>query len=470
MNAAFLTIADAGKALRARAISARELTRLHLDRIAAHDPQLDAYVCVVGVAAMEAARRADDRLARGGEAGQLTGIPFAVKDILDVEGLPTLCQSRIMPDRPASRSAPAVARLEAGGAILLGKTALHEFATGGPGFDLPFPPARNPWDPRHHPGGSSSGSGTAVAAGLAMAAIGTDTAGSVRHPATACGIVGLKPTYDLIPREGAFPLSFSLDHVGPLARSVADCAILLDAMADDRGGGSYGGLIGQGMAGLRIGVLDTFHVEGGPVDAEVEAGFATALDALRGLGATLVPVSPPPLAAFLTCLRIIQQGESYAVHRRWLAERPQDYGAMSREKLAAGALVSAADFVTAQQARRELSARYREATRGLDAVVALSSFHLPCRIDDRAQLAATYDRQARAVFNVTGDPAIAVPVGFSPQGLPLGVQLAAAPYRERELLRIAHALETALGATRHHPALFLDGEAGAQSKAIAGSA
>lgn len=455
-DACFMTIAEAADAMRAGRFSATEFARMHLDRIEKLDPTLNSFVCIDRARVLAAAARADRQLREEPDGRPLIGIPVAIKDIVDVEGLPTSCNSRISPREAATSSAVAVVRLESAGAVVLGKTVLHEFATGGPGFDLPFPPARNPWDRAKHPGGSSSGSASAVAAGLAVAALGTDTAGSVRHPATACGIVGLKPTYDLVPRTGVFPLSFSLDHVGPMARTVADCAILLDALADRRGAESYSDELGAPISGLKIGVLDGVHAEGGPADPAVLSGFECALEALRRTGARLMPVSLPPFAAFQSCLRIIQQGESYAIHRQWLDERPGDYGAMSREKLAAGALVGAADFVVAQQARRELTARYRIATRGLDAVIVLSSFYRPCQVDDENALAATYDRSARGIFNVTGDPAIAVPVGFSSDGMPLGIQLAAPPYRESRLLRIAHALETEIGATDLHPASFVD--------------
>lgn len=449
MDPSFASIAETAVALRRGRIGARELVQAHLDRIG-QQASLAAYVAVCRDRALAAAGRAQERL-RDPDAGPLTGIPIAVKDIIDVAGLPTRCQSRIMPDVPASDSAPVVSRLEAAGAVVLGKTALHEFATGWPGFDLPFPPARNPWNRERHPGGSSSGSAVAVAAGMAMGAVGTDTAGSIRNPATACGIVGLKPTYDLVPRAGTFPLAFSLDQVGPMARSTADCSLLLDAMADRHEATPFGGEIGMSVEGLRIGVLDAVHAEAGDLDPEVARGFDLAVDTLRRLGVKLVSVRIPSFAAFQTCLRIIQQAESHAVHRDWLMTRPGDYGATAREKLAAGALVSGADFVIAQQARRELTARYRKATSGLDAIVAVSSLHRPCGITDAVALAATYDRHVRGIFNVTGDPAIAVPVGFSADGLPLGVQLAAGPWRERHLLRIAHALETALGANRIHP-------------------
>lgn len=439
-----LSIAEAGRALRQRRCSAVELATAHLARIAQVDPAIDAFLVVDTDTALKAAREADAALARGEELGPLLGIPYAVKDNIDVAGIVTTCHSRLTSRVSASADATVVARMSEAGAVLLGKNALHEFAVGGPAFDLPFPPARNPWNRDHHPGGSSSGGGAAVAAGLAMAAIGTDTIGSIRNPATCCGVVGLKPTYDLVPRDGVFPLAFSLDHVGPLTRSVEDCALVLDVIAGAPGQQSYASELDEGAAGLRIGVLDSFH-EGQQIDSEALGGFAQALDVLTELGAELVAVSPPSLAAFQACCRVIQQAEIYTVHRDWLAQRPADYCEISRRKLAAGAFLSASDYIAAQQERRALIRRYREATRAVDVVISLSSFTLPCRLDDPVAIAATYERHARAPANVTGDPALSLPVGLSAGGLPLGVQLAAAPYRERTLLRVARAIEFALG-------------------------
>ena len=215
------------RAFAERRLSPVELMQALLDRIAALDPKLNAFIRLDAEAAMAAARAAEAELGAGRVRGPLHGVPVGVKDIIDVAGLPTTCHSHLLLDNIAAADAVCVARLRAAGAIVLGKLSTHEFALGGPSFDLPFPPARNPWNPDHHPGGSSSGSGAGLAAGLFPLALGTDTAGSVRHPASACGIVGLKPTYGLVSRRGVFPLSFTLDHVGPMTRDVADNALML---------------------------------------------------------------------------------------------------------------------------------------------------------------------------------------------------------------------------------------------------
>ena len=223
----WLTAAEAAGAIRARRVSPVELTQALLDRIERLDPKLNVFIRLDGAAAMEAAKAAEAEIAAGRPRGPLHGVPVGVKDIIDVAGLPTTCHSKILMDNIAAADAVCVARLRGAGAIVLGKLSTHEFAIGGPSFDLPWPPARNPWNPDHHPGGSSSGSGAGIAAGLFPLALGSGTGGSVRNPASACGIVGLKPTYGLVSRRGVFPLSFTLDHVGPLTRSVADNALLL---------------------------------------------------------------------------------------------------------------------------------------------------------------------------------------------------------------------------------------------------
>ena len=227
----WLTASEIAAAYAARRLSPVDLVHALLDRIAQHDPAYNAFIAVDGEAALAAARRAEQEILAGRTRGPLHGVPVGIKDIIDIAGLPTTCHSKIMLKNIAREDAPVISRLRAAGAIMLGKLSLHEFAIGGPSFDLPFPPARNPWNTAHHPGGSSSGSGAALAAGFVPLALGTDTGGSIRNPAGTCGVVGLKPTYGLVSRRGVFPLAFTLDHIGPMARSVADSALALDVLA-----------------------------------------------------------------------------------------------------------------------------------------------------------------------------------------------------------------------------------------------
>jgi len=335
-----------------------------------------------------------------------------------------------------------------------------QFAIGGPSFDLPWPPARNPWNRDHFCGGSSSGSGVATAAGLLPAAIGTDTGGSVRNPATMCGVVGLKPTYGLVSRRGVMPLSFSLDHVGPLTRTVRDNALMLDLIAGhdpldpgsaNRAAGGYTAGLGRGVQGLRVGVIRHFYTRDMQADPEMAAGIEAALEVLAGLGAAVREVETAPLGEYVACNRTILVSEAFAIHERWMQERPQDYGALARERLMAGAFVRAADYVNATRLRRTMTDAFNALFDKLDVIVTASSMDPACRIDDPEALERTYARQARAPFNVTGSPALAVPAGFSAAGLPLAIQLVGRPFSEALLYRVAHAYEQATSWTEKHP-------------------
>lgn len=452
-----LSLADAGELVGRRAVSSVALTEAILERIEEIDGRCNAFLSVLSGQALQAAAAADAELATGHRRGPMHGIPYGLKDIIDVAGLPTTCHSKIMAGHVAAEDAEVVGRLRAAGAVLVGKLALHEFATGGPTFDLPWPPARNPWDLARHPGGSSSGSAAAVAAGMIPAAIGTDTGGSVRNPATATGIVGMKPTYAAISTRGVFPLSMSLDHVGPITRTVEDNAILFQAIATPRAGGDTEVLstLRDGVRGLRIGVIEHFHTkDADDAEADQVKGLDAAADALRALGAKVAPARVSPLATYGECGRIIHHAECHAVHAEWLRTRPEDYSALSRRKLIAGAFISAADYIRAQQARTLLAQEFATVMREFDAVIALSGFAAPCRIDSPADIERTYERHARMPFNVTGTPAIAVPTIIGSEGLPMGIQIAGPAFGERMVYRVAFALCEAMGSTERRPPIF----------------
>ncbi len=351
-------------------------------------------------------------------------------------------------------------RLRQAGAVLLGKLALHEFATGGPTLELPWPAARNPWNRDLHPGGSSSGSGVAVAIGSAPGALGTDTGGSVRNPATCCGVVGMKPTYGTVSRAGVFPLAFSLDHVGPLTRTVEDNAIMLQAIAGHdpadpasarQAPPDFRGEIDAGVKGLRIGIIAHFYETDMIAVPEQCEAIATAADVLRRLGAEVTHIRLSPLQRYSECGRTIQFAESYAIHERDLQERPQDYAAITRRKLLPGAFIAAADYVKAQQLRTALCQEFAAAMHGLDAAITLSSLDMPCRIDDDETIAKTYERQARMPFNVTGTPAIAVPTGFTADGMPTAMQILGRAFAEPMVYRVAQAYCAATGWCDRHP-------------------
>ncbi|MEO8714811.1 MAG: amidase [Acetobacteraceae bacterium] len=445
----WLSATEAGWAIARREVSPVELTRALLARIERLDPLLHVFIRLDADAALDAARVAEAEIATGRTRGPLHGVPVGIKDIIDVAGLPTTCHSAILLDNLAKADADVVARLREAGAIILGKLSTHEFAIGGPSFDLPFPPARNPWNPDHHPGGSSSGAGAGVAAGLFPLALGTDTGGSVRNPASCCGIVGLKPTYGLVSRRGVFPLSYTLDHVGPMTRTVADNAMLLDVIADPTDTAhDFGREIGSGIKGLRVGFIRHFHQSDIPAHPEVAAALEEVARVLQAEGAGVSTITLPSLVEFAAVNRVILASEAYSIHSRWLRERPGDYGQLSRRRLLPGAFIPAGTYVDAQRRRTQMIAAVEEALRDADVLLCASSMDPPSRIEDAAETARTYPRQARSPFNVTGHPALAMMAGLSRDGLPLSVQFVGRYFQEAALYGVAAAYERAAGTRR----------------------
>ena len=459
---AWLTATQASRAFAARKLSPTELVRALLARIERLDPQLNAFIRLDGEAALAAAATAEAEIAAGRHRGPLHGVPVGIKDIIDVAGLPTTCHSKVMPATPAAADAVVVGKLRQAGAVIMGKLSTHEFAIGGPSFDLPWPPARNPWNRDHHPGGSSSGSGVGLGAGFFPLALGTDTGGSVRNPASACGIVGLKPTYGLVSRRGVFPLAFSLDHVGPMTRDVADNALLLDAIAghDPHDPGSATGPrryfatgLERGVRGLRIGYVRHFHEHDMPAHPEVAAGLDAVARTLAGEGAVLSDITLPSLGEFAAVNRVILNAEAWTIHAPWLRERPGDYGMLARRRLMPGAFLTAGDLLGAQRRRAEMIAAVDAALEEVDVLLCASSMDPASRIEDAEETARTYPRQARAPFNTTGHPALAMMAGLSRDGLPLSVQFVARHFADATLFQVARAWERASGVDRLHPAL-----------------
>ena len=456
----WMTAGDAARAIAARELSPVELTKALLERIQQLDPQLNVFIRLDVEIAMAAARAAEQEIVAGRPRGPLHGVPVGIKDIIDVAGLPTTCHSKILIDNVAATDAVCVARLRGAGAIVLGKLSTHEFAIGGPSFDLPWPPARNPWNNAHHPGGSSSGSGSGVAAGLFPMALGSDTGGSVRNPASACGIVGLKPTYGLVSRRGVFPLSFTLDHVGPLTRTVTDNALMLEVIAGhdplDPGSatapaGDYQRALERGVRGLRIGFVRHFHQTDLPADPEVAAGLENVAGTLKSLGADVRDIQLPTLGEFAAVNRVILQSEAWAIHGPWLRERPGDYGKLARRRLLPGAFLGAGDYVQANRRRLEMIAAVDDGLREVDVLLCASAMDPPSRIEDAEETERTYPRQARTPFNVTGHPALAMMAGLSSRGLPLSVQFVGRNFAEATLFQVARAWEHAAGTDTRHP-------------------
>jgi aspartyl-tRNA(Asn)/glutamyl-tRNA(Gln) amidotransferase subunit A len=456
----WLSVSEAAHAIAAKELSPVELMKGLLDRIGTLDPKLNAFIRLDAESAMTAAKAAEAEAVAGRLRGPLHGVPVGIKDIINVAGLPTTCHSKILEGNVAAADAVCVQKLRGAGAIVMGKLSTHEFAIGGPSFDLPWPPARNPWNTDHHPGGSSSGSGSGVAAGLFPMALGTDTGGSVRNPASCCGIVGLKPTYGLVSRRGVFPLSFTLDHIGPMTRTVADNALMLAAIAGhdplDPGSapsvtGHYAAALERGVRDLRIGFVRHFHEVDTPAEPEVTAALAHVARALQMEGAEVRDIHLPTLGEFGAVNRVILQSEAWAIHGPWLRTRPGDYGKLSRQRLMAGAFFAAGDYVQAQRRRLEMIAEVEAAFRQVDVLLCASSMDPACRIDRPADIERTYPRQARTPFNVTGHPALAMLAGLSVDRLPLSVQFVGRYFEEATLFQVARAWEQAAGTDKKHP-------------------
>jgi len=455
-----LGIAEAAELVRGGKLSPLTLTAALLERIDRLDKRFHAFIRVTPEPALAAAREAERDIGAGNWRGPLHGIPFALKDIIDWAGLPTTAHSKLLIDNIASSDAHVSARLKAAGGIMLGKLATHEFAIGGPSFDLPWPPAINPWGGNHFPGGSSSGSGVALACGMVPAALGTDTGGSVRNPASMCSIVGMKPTYGRVSRRGVLPLAYSLDHVGPMTRTVRDNALLLQVIAghDRADPGSaevdiedFSAELDGGVRGLSIGLVRHFYTEDMTADPEQSAALDRAAELLGELGAEVREIRLAPLEDYATCTRIIIRCEAFAIHRRWLAERADDYGELARQRILDGAAVSAADYIDALRLRARLTRQTLQAFTGIDVALTASNMDPACRIDDAEACARLYPRQARQPFNVTGQPALAMPAGFNRDGLPLSLQLIGHPFQEARVYRVAAAYERATDWSRRRP-------------------
>ena len=459
---AYLSWLDAAARIRDRSLTSVAYTTALLERIRAHDHALSAFVTLDADAALASAADADAAIARSAPLGPLHGVPYALKDIIDFSGLATTAHSRILADNVATEDAEVTKKLRAAGGIMLGKLSTHEFAIGGPCFDLPWPPARNPWDTRMFPGGSSSGSGAAVAAGFVPLALGSDTGGSVRNPASMCGLVGIKPTYGRVSRRGVVPLSFSLDNVGPLTRTVRENAASLSLIAGydalDPGSAKqavpdYLSGIDMGVSGLRIGVIRHFYQRDLEASADVTDAIETGVDSLKRMGASVGNANTAPLAEFAACNRIILLSEAFAIHKKWFQDRPGDYGEVTRQRLLAGAFFSGPEYVQALRTRERLAKQLDALFDEFDILVTASSMEPPFPMDDAQQVERYYPRQARTPFNVTGHPALVVPAGYNDDGLPLSVQLIGRYFDEATLYRAAYAYEAAHDWTERHPPL-----------------
>ncbi len=456
-----LTIVTASEALRTRRISPVELTEAFLARIAALDGRLHSYILVLGDTARAEAKAAEAEIAAGRWRGPLHGIPIALKDIYNTAGIATTGHSALFRDHVPAADATTVRKLRKAGAVMLGKAATWEFAIGGSSFDLPWPPARNPWDVARDTSGSSSGSGAAVAAGLAMGAMGSDTGGSIRGPAAWCGIAGHKPTYGLVSRAGVLPLSFAMDHAGPMCWTAEDCALMLDVLAGhdpadpasaDVVAGPFATGMGGRLDGVRIGVVRHFFEADLSIDADTAAATAGTLAALAEMGAVLSDVTLPPFDEFASVGTVISRSEAYAIHADHLKRTPESYGALGRERLMAGAFFTAADYIGAQRHRALLVAAVAEALRGADVLVFPTARHPATKLGENT-MGTRVQPFLNRPFNVTGSPAVSVCNGFTAAGLPIGFQIGGRPFEDALVLRVGDAVERAMGTRSRRPEL-----------------
>ncbi len=457
-----LTIAEAATAIAGKQLSPVELTKAHLARIAALNPKLNAFLLVAEERAMADARAAEARQMSGTLRGKLDGIPIAHKDIYNTANIRTTGHSKLLEHNVPTQDAFTVRRWAEAGTVMLGKLATHEFAFGGPSFDLPWPPARNPWNPDHFTAGSSSGTGAAVAAGLILGGTGSDTGGSIRGPAALCGIAGIKPTYGLCSRAGILPLAYSLDHAGPMAWTVADCALLLQAMAGhdpadpasaNRPVADFSADLHTGARGLRIGVVRHFFEDDHRVSDTTLAGINAAVEFFRKDGAEVREITLSPMADYHAPGYLIMLAEAFALHAPWLRTRFGDYAEMFRDRVATAALITGADLVQAQRRRRVLCREMATAMADLDIIVSAAAPGAAPRIEDVPKWTSMEKPSLTMPFNLTGFPAISVCTGFGEGGLPIAVQLAAKPFAEPVLFRAAHAYEQATQWRQKRPAL-----------------
>jgi len=464
---AFLTIAEAARLIERKQLSPVELTTALIRRTETLDRQLDAYLLLTADRAVGQARQAEREIIAGQYRGPMHGIPFGLKDIYATAGIRTTGHSRVCFDTVPSADATPVRKLYEVGAVLTGKLATHEFAHGGPSFDLPWPPARNPWDREHFTGGSSSGSGAAVAAGLIPAALGSDTGGSIRGPAALCGIVGLKPTYGLVSRNGVYANSFSFDHAGPMTWTVEDCAIVLQAIAghdpNDPASAArplpdYRAALTGDIKGLRIGVVRHLHEDDCPVTPEVSAALEEAFAVLRSLGATLGEVRLRPAQDYYDVKVTIAESELLAVHERALRSRPYDFGEDFLGRVLPAVLISGRDYVQAQRERRRILAEMAPVYSDFDVLVTATAGAPAPRLGTWRTIEFWKRASLTTPFNVTGGPALAQCIGFTSNGLPLSMQVAGRPFDDATVLRVAHAYEKATSWRTRRPQLDPEAE------------
>jgi aspartyl-tRNA(Asn)/glutamyl-tRNA(Gln) amidotransferase subunit A len=449
---ALTTLSALSVALRKKDVSPLEITRACLERIERYDARIHSFITVLTKAALAAAAKAESEILKGQYRGPLHGIPYASKDLFLTRGIRTTCGSRILRTFVPTYDAAVIERLHGAGAILLGKLNMHEFAFGTTSVNPHYGAVRNPWDHQRVSGGSSGGSAAAIACGFAFLTLGTDTGGSIRIPAALCGVSGLKPTYGRLSRFGAYPLSWSLDHVGPLAATAEDLALAMNVLAghDARDPGSagapvpdYTSALGRGLTGIRVGVPAGLFREG--LHHEVRVQVDRAIERLRQLGADVSPVVVDRLPDASRAASIVLFAEAGASLQKWHRTRAAALGADVRQRLDFAATVTAADYLTAQRVRRRVDEAFRQVFRAVDVLVTPQLPITAPLIEESAvsingrtePVPAALTRFTRT-FNLTGLPSMSVCCGYSSGGLPIAFQVAGRPFAEATVLRVAH--------------------------------
>jgi aspartyl-tRNA(Asn)/glutamyl-tRNA(Gln) amidotransferase subunit A len=447
-----LSIAQAARHMAKGDLTSTALTEAFLKRIAAVDGKIHSYITVTADMAMNAARQADMEMKGGARRGALHGIPLALKDIYETAGVKTTGHSHLRKDYVPAIDAESVRRLKAAGAVMLGKLGTHEFANGAMTPDQPFPAVLNPWNTLYQPGGSSSGSGAAVAAALCMGAMGSDTGGSIRNPAGYCATAGIKPTYGLVSRCGIFPLSFSLDTAGPLAWTTEDCALILEALAghdpNDQASAKtpkidYGAATQLPIKGMRIALARSWYDSNdASVTPEMKKGIDEAIRVLKDLGAAVDEVEFPSIWDYHICGRTIITVEAHAIHRHDVIERPEVFGYTTRRRFQLGAFLTAEQYISALRFRRQLTLDTRAAMHGYDLVMTANHWGAPETFEEPQPIFHFLGKPSLTMpFNVTGQPAATVCCGFSSDGLPLSFQLAGRAFDEASVFTAGAAYE-----------------------------
>jgi aspartyl-tRNA(Asn)/glutamyl-tRNA(Gln) amidotransferase subunit A len=461
----FLSVAEISERIRKKELSPIEIVAASLARIEAIEPVLNSFITRLSDHAITAAKRAEQEILKGRYRGPLHGIPFALKDLYSTKGIRTTSGSKIFHNVVPDIDSTVGARLQQAGAVLLGKLNMHPLAYGPTGENGDYGPMHNPWNPRLIAGGSSGGSGAAVASGECAFSMGSDTGGSIRIPSALCGLVGLKPTYGRLSRYGLTPLSWSQDHSGPMARTVRDCGLIMNAAAgvDPRDPTTlsapvpdYTRRLSEGINGLRVGVIKEFM--NGPLDPEVKSGVEKAIRQLEELGAVLTEVSWPMVRYAMAIASIIQMSEATAYHRTLIQTRGSEIDAPVRVRLEAGMFIPATDYVQALRARTLFDRQSLDLFRNVDVLVSptlpVAAFEIglsKVKVGEAVTGVISLLTQFTRPFNLNGFPAVTVPCGFTEEGLPMGLHLAGKPLEEEVLLRVAHAYEQATEWHRRRP-------------------